>query len=99
MGFNYDGAINSVISMQTYRNADGTAKAVMILNGLKHCPFITVVADLLEISIHHLYRLLGYYLGKLILGEILIDIGKRKAIKHLELENKEKENLKSILGL
>jgi hypothetical protein len=99
MGFDYDDAIERVISMQTYRNADGTAKTIMVLNGLKYCPFISVVADVCQITIHHLYRLLTYYLGEQILANILEDVGERKEAKVSELKKKEYDTLKQILGL
>lgn len=97
--FNYDVAIDLVINKQTYRNADGTAKTTMILNGLKICPFINVVAEVLEISTNHLYRLLNYYLGEAVLNEILQDVGVRRSeIEAIWYEEKAK-SLRIRLGL
>lgn len=99
MGFDYDGAIDIVINKQTYRNVAGTAKTIMILNGLKICPFINVVADVLEISIHHLYRLLAYYLGEAILNDILADVGERRIEIESEWYTEKSASLRKQLGV
>jgi len=99
MGFDYNNAVVRVANMQTTRNIKGVMQTVSILRGLEFCPFISVIADINEISEELLYGKLKYYLGKHTTDQILEDIGERRRAKIAELKAQEKEAIMVHLGV
>jgi hypothetical protein len=93
--FNYDKEIKKIIDKIDIFNLNGCNQVVIILEYLKICPFIDMVAEYMEVSPRLLYDKLKYHLDEDIYISLLDDLQNRKYLikENMKLDYKDKLKL------
>lgn len=96
MGFDYEKIIESLKKSMNIMNIEGRAQTIKILEYLKECPFVDIIAEYMGCSTHYIYRKLKYHLDDQYYIDLLDDLVERRRIFRGDMIKEYIEKLENI---
>ena len=96
MNFDYDKVIKDLTKGTTILSIDGRYVVKRILEYLKECPFVEVVAMHMNTTDVGIYNKLKYHLDDKLVAKLYDDLKKRRKLEQLEFKKSQKRKLEVL---